>query len=74
MINCSPFIDSVHQRLQRFLVVTVAEQTSLSPYIITYPVKISKDGDFSSHEPYDCCVALPHGAMGLSAVCDCGLS
>ena len=22
----------------------------------------------------DCCVALPHGAMGLSAVCDCGIS
>ena len=21
-----------------------------------------------------CCVALPHGAMGLSAVCDCGIS
>ena len=22
----------------------------------------------------DCCVALPHGAMALSAVCDCGFS
>ena len=22
----------------------------------------------------DCCVALPHDATGLSAVCDCGLS
>ena len=22
----------------------------------------------------DCCVALPHGVMGLSAVCDCGIS
>ena len=22
----------------------------------------------------DGCVALPHGAMGLSAVCDCGIS
>ena len=22
----------------------------------------------------DCCVALPRGAMGLSAVCDCGIS
>ena len=22
----------------------------------------------------DCCVALPHGAMGLSAVSDCGIS
>ena len=22
----------------------------------------------------DCCVALPHGAMSLSAVCDCGFS
>ena len=22
----------------------------------------------------DCCVALPRGAMGLSAVCDCGVS
>ena len=21
----------------------------------------------------DCCVALPHDAMGLSAVCDCGI-
>ena len=21
----------------------------------------------------DCCVALPHGVMGLSAVCDCGI-
>ena len=21
----------------------------------------------------DCCVALPHHAMGLSAVCDCGI-
>ena len=21
-----------------------------------------------------CCVALPRGAMGLSAVCDCGIS
>ena len=21
----------------------------------------------------DCCVALPHGAMGLSVVCDCGI-
>ena len=23
---------------------------------------------------HDCCVALPHDAMGLSAVCDCGIS
>ena len=22
----------------------------------------------------DCCVPLPQGAMGLSAVCDCGIS
>ena len=22
----------------------------------------------------DCAVALPHGATGLSAVCDCGIS
>ena len=22
----------------------------------------------------DCCVALPRGAMGSSAVCDCGIS
>ena len=22
----------------------------------------------------DCCVVLPHDAMGLSAVCDCGIS
>ena len=22
----------------------------------------------------DCCVALPHDNMGLSAVCDCGIS
>ena len=22
----------------------------------------------------DCCVALPHGATSLSAVCDCGIS
>ena len=22
----------------------------------------------------DCCMALPHDAMGLSAVCDCGIS
>ena len=24
--------------------------------------------------PRDCFVALPHGATGLSAVCDCGIS
>ena len=24
--------------------------------------------------PRDCCVALPHDAMGLSAVCNCGIS
>ena len=24
--------------------------------------------------PRDCCVALPHGAMGLSKVCDCVIS
>ena len=23
---------------------------------------------------FDCCVALPHGVKGLSAVCDCGIS
>ena len=23
---------------------------------------------------YDCCVALPRGATGLFAVCDCGIS
>ena len=23
---------------------------------------------------HDCCVALPRGAMGLTAVCDCGIS
>ena len=23
---------------------------------------------------HDCCVALPHNATGLSAVCDCGIS
>ena len=22
----------------------------------------------------DCCAALPQGAMGLSAICDCGIS
>ena len=22
----------------------------------------------------DCCIALPRGAMGLPAVCDCGIS
>ena len=22
----------------------------------------------------DCCVALPRGAMGLSTICDCGIS
>ena len=22
----------------------------------------------------DCCVALPHDAMGLPAICDCGIS
>ena len=24
--------------------------------------------------PRGCCVALPRGAMGLSVVCDCGIS
>ena len=23
---------------------------------------------------HDCCLALPHDATGLSAVCDCGIS
>ena len=23
---------------------------------------------------HDCCVTLPRGALGLSAVCDCGIS
>ena len=23
---------------------------------------------------FDCCVALPHDTVGLSAVCDCGIS
>ena len=23
---------------------------------------------------HDCCAALPRGAMGMSAVCDCGIS
>ena len=23
---------------------------------------------------HDCCVALPHDAMGLSEICDCGIS
>ena len=23
---------------------------------------------------HDCCVALPRGVVGLSAVCDCGIS
>ena len=23
---------------------------------------------------HDCCVAFPSGAVGLSAVCDCGIS
>ena len=23
---------------------------------------------------HDCCVALPHDSMGLSAVCDCGIT
>ena len=64
----------MYQGLQKFHVVSVAEQTGLSPYIITYSVKISKDGVLSSHEPYGCFVALPYGAMGLSAVCDCGIS
>ena len=54
LINCSPLISSIHQRLQRFLVVSVAEQTGMSLYIVTYLVKISKDCVFSSHEPHDC--------------------
>ena len=24
--------------------------------------------------PFYCCLTLPRGAMGLSAVCDCGIS
>ena len=26
------------------------------------------------HTERDCCVALPHSAMGLSEVCDCEIS
>ena len=29
---------------------------------------------FVYHVSRDCCVALPHGAAGLSAVCHCGIS
>ena len=29
---------------------------------------------FVSMVSHECCVALPHAAMGLSAVCDCVIS
>ena len=38
---------------------------------------IEKDGCFALFVfmvSRDCCVALPHDAMGLSAVCDCGIT
>ena len=42
------------------ILMRIREQVALQKYIFL----VSRD----------CCVALPRGAMGLSAVCDCGIS
>ena len=37
-------------------------------------LKLKSAGVFGLLLTFGCCVALPCGAIGLSAVCDCGIS
>ena len=45
-------------------------RTSSHRYAIRVSIKIVSEYD----QEIDCCVALPRLAIGLSAVCDCGIS
>ena len=43
--------------------------TYFDQFILTNPLEL-----FALLWSRNCCVALPHDATGLSAVCDCGIS
>ena len=70
--NCSMFCCTLHYVHSGFAIILMGKRElvdllGLSSWCLVIVVWL-----FLA-VPY-CCVALPRGAMGLSAVCDCGIS
>ena len=59
--NCSMFCCTFLHVHSSFAIILMGKRAGCFAYFV---VLVSRD----------CCVALPRGVMGLSAVCDCGIS
>ena len=59
--NCSMFCCMILYVHYSFAIILMGEERA-GCFAYTFVFLVSRD----------CCVALPRGAMGLSAVCDCG--
>ena len=59
--NCSMFCCALLYVHSSFTIIWIGKRAGCFAYFVYL---VSRD----------CCVALPRGAMGLSAVCDCGIS
>ena len=65
----------------RLLLLPLWESVIVLCFVVRYFMPLHLDGEeragcfawFVSLVSLDCCVDLPRGAMGLSAVCDCGI-
>ena len=60
--NCSMFRCTLLYVHSSFAIISMGKRELVA--LLSLSFLVSRDG----------CVALPRGAMGLSAVCDCGIS
>ena len=60
--NCSMFCCALLCVHSSFAIISMGKRELVA--LLLFVLQVSRD----------CCVALPHDAMGLSAVCDCGIS
>ena len=60
--NCSMFCCTLLNVHSNFSIILMGEERT--GYFAKFVFPVFRD----------CCLALPRGAMGLSAVCDCGIS
>ena len=60
--SCSMFCCTLLYVPSSFAIILIGKREMVALLSLTFLVS------------HDCCVSLPRGAMGLSAVCDCGIS
>ena len=60
---CSMFCYALHSVHSGFAIISMGKRESRLLFAL-----------FVFLVSYDCYVALPHGTLGLSAVCECGIS